>query len=99
MGRKSLSSQVMEEIDRIRGNLGPLTEITDPMTAHVIGEGLEGLHRIETMCLAAIREKATAVMANQTVEHETIEVSGDQLAPRRRTGAHKAPRTRKAAEK
>ena len=46
MARKSLSSQVIEEIDRARGLLRPVQDITDPMTSHLVGAVLESLHRV-----------------------------------------------------
>lgn len=53
MARRSLSAQVIDEVDRARGLLEPIRDIVDPMTSHMVGAVLESLHRVETMCLAA----------------------------------------------
>lgn len=96
MARKSLSSQVMEELDRARGILTSLQDSSDPIPGILIGTALESLHRIETLCISAIREKATAVMDNRDVEHETVEVSPAGEPVRLRSGSHRAPRKRVA---
>lgn len=92
MARKSLSSQVMEELDRARGILTSLQDSSDPIPAILIGTALESLHRIETLCVNAIREKATAVMENRDVDHEMVEVAPSGEPVRRRSGSHRAPR-------
>lgn len=97
MVRRSLSARVVEEIDRTRGLLRPVQDITDPMTAHVIGEALESLHRIETMCLSTMQQAM-----NEVILEKTFEVGDDGMVredkSKRKTGtlptAHK--RSRKA---
>jgi len=90
MARKSLSSQVIEEVDRARGLLRPIQDITDPMTSHLIGAVLESLHRVESMCLAAMQSAMDAVVRDTLTLQD---VPGEPATPRRRSGAHKAPAT------
>jgi hypothetical protein len=59
MARKSLSSQVIEEIDRTRGLLAPIIDISDPMTGHIIGSALESLNKVERLCVEAGRSAPT----------------------------------------
>lgn len=84
MARKSLSSQVIEEIDRARGLLRPVQDIVDPMTSHMVGAVLESLHRVETMCLSAMQGNANSITDPSPLE---IAFSGDKLSQAR----HKAP--------
>jgi hypothetical protein len=88
MARKSLSSQVIEEVDRARGLLRPVQDIVDPMTSHMVGAVLESLHRIETMCLATMQQQANAVTDPSPL---AIVFAGDKLDQAR----HKAPATTK----
>lgn len=97
MARKTLSSQVMEEVDRARGLLKPVQSIVDPMTSHMVGAVLESLHRIDTMCLAARQSAVNEALAPSPLEQA---FQGDKLSELRTRGSkttHKAPRTRKAA--
>jgi hypothetical protein len=98
MARKSLSDQVLEEIDRAAGLLRPVQEIVDPMTSHMVGAVLESLHRVETMCIAAKQRTMNETLAESPL---AIVFAGDKLDQAR----HKAPattkrpsRARKAAE-
>jgi hypothetical protein len=84
MARKSLSDQVIEEIDRAAGLLRPVQEIVDPMTAHMVGAVLESLHRVETMCLAAKQRQANE---NFTDTPLGVAFGNDKLAQAR----HKSP--------
>lgn len=68
MARKSLSSQVIEELDRARGILRSLEESSDPIPAILIGTALESLHRIETMCLAARQSSVDDIVRDNVVE-------------------------------
>lgn len=88
MARKSLSNQVIEELDRARGLLRPVQDIVDPMTGHMVGAVLESLHRIETMCLAAGQSNANTILADSPL---AIAFGRDQLAQAR----HKAAATTK----
>lgn len=84
MARKSLSSQVIEEVDRARGLLEPVQSIVDPMTSHMVGAVLESLHRIETMCLSAMQRDVDAVMQPSPLD---IAFSGDKLSQARHKAA------------
>jgi len=88
MARKSLSSQVIEEVDRARGLLAPIQDITDPMTSHLVGAVLESLRRIETMCLSAMQQAMNDVSAPSPLE---VVFAGDKLSQAR----HKAAATTK----
>lgn len=88
MARKSLSSQVIEEVDRARGLLRPVQDIVDPMTSHMVGAVLESLHRVETMCLAAMQTNANTITDPSPLA--TV-FAGDKLDQAR----HKAPATTK----
>jgi hypothetical protein len=99
MARKSLSDQVLEEIDRAAGLLRPVQDIVDPMTSHMVGAVLESLHRVETMCLAA---KQRQVDANFTDTPLGVAFGNDNLAKaqHKRAASTKRPVTarRKAGE-
>jgi hypothetical protein len=88
MARRSLSSQVIEELDRTRGLLMPVQDITDPMTSHLIGSALASLHRIESMCLAAMQRDMNAVTTDTPLGKA---FAGDALS----RATHKAPATTK----
>jgi hypothetical protein len=84
MARRSLSSQVLEELDRARGLLEPIQDIVDPMTSHMVGSVLTSLHRIEGMCLAAMQRDMDAVTAPSPL---AIVFEGDKLDQVRRRQA------------
>jgi hypothetical protein len=97
MARKSLSSQVIEEVDRARGLLRPVQDIVDPMTAHMVGAVLESLHRVESMCLAAMQRDANTVTDPSPL---AIAFTGDKLSQARHKAAattKRPTRARKAA--
>lgn len=98
MARKSLSSQVIEEVDRARGLLKPVQDIVDPMTAHMVGQALESLHRIETMCLSSKQRDVNAALADSPL---AIAFGDDALskARTRKATPHKAPPAAKRAAK
>lgn len=96
MARKSLSSQVLEEIDRAAGLLRPVQDIVDPMTSHMVGAVLESLRRVESMCIAA-RQSAVNAVTSDT--QGTEEVIPEPATPRRRATAHRAPRAVKGGAK
>ena len=98
MARKSLSSSVIEEIDRARGLLKPVQDITDPMTSHLIGSALESLRRVESMCLAEMQRRMNEVTALPLREVDVVQVAEVKELPKRRT-AHRAASTRKPVEK
>lgn len=71
VARKSLSSQVIEEIDRTRGLLAPIIDISDPMTGHIIGSAIESLNRVERLCVEAGRQAPTiSDFAIPLVQHQ-----------------------------
>ena len=80
MARKSLSSQVIEEVDRARGLLAPIRDITDPMTSHLVGAVLESLNRVETLCLGAMQADMNAVSAPSPL---AVAFEGDKLSQAR----------------
>lgn len=84
MARKSLSAQVIEEVDRARGLLAPVVEIVDPMTGHMVGAVLESLRRIETLCLAAHQRQANEITDPSPLG---IAFSGDRLSKARAKAA------------
>ncbi len=98
MARKSLSDQVIEEVDRAAGLLRPVQDIVDPMTSHMVGAVLESLHRIETMCLAAKQRSVNEVLSDTPL---AIAFGADKLAQaqHRKPATTKRPsRARKVAE-
>ena len=90
MARKSLSSQVIEELDRAGGLLRSVADSVDPIIGHLLGAVLESHARIERMCVQAQQQVVNAVTSDTVAIQETIE---DPKTPRRRTAAHKAPAT------
>ena len=95
MARKSLSDQVLEEVDRAAGLLRPVQEIVDPMTSHMVGAVLESLHRVETMCIAAKQRAVNDVLAEEWPKLSRSESYAVEPTTKRRSTAHKAPRARK----
>lgn len=67
MARRSLSVQVIEEVDRARGLLKPIQDIVDPMTSHMVGAVLESLHRVETMCLNAQQRDVNNIIRDNVI--------------------------------
>lgn len=85
MARRSLSSQVIEEVDRARGLLRPVQDITDPMTGHMVGAVLDSLQRVLDLCYAARTSTADEILPESPL---AIAFEGDKLSQ---------ARTRKAA--
>lgn len=97
MARKSLSSQVIEELDRANGLLSSVADSVDPIIGHLLGAVHESHRRIETMCIAARQQTVNAVTSDTQTAEETVEVP---TPVRRRGGAHKAaPAPRKRVAK
>jgi len=94
MARKSLSSQITDEVDRLRDLLKPLQDISDPMTGHVIGQALIGLHRIEGLCLKSTQNVVNAILEDQNVDDRHKDVPAPAPARKRAATAHKAPARR-----
>lgn len=67
MARRSLSVQVIEEVDRARGLLKPIQDMVDPMTSHMVGAVLESLHRVETMCLNAQQRDVNNIIRDNVI--------------------------------
>lgn len=91
MARRSLSSQVIEEVDRARGLLRPVQDITDPMTGHMVGAVLDSLQRVLDMCYAARTSTADEILPESPLD---IAFSGDKLSQAR---TRKAASTRRPA--
>lgn len=97
MARKSLSSQVIEELDRANGLLRSVADSVDPIIGHLLGAVNESHRRIETMCLAARQTDVNAVLADPPVDVRDKDVPATAAPVRRRSTSHKAPRARKEA--
>lgn len=96
MARKSLSSQVIEELDRAGGLLRSVADSVDPIIAHLLGAVEESHRRIERMCVQARQTAVNAIVDDVQGVEETIET---EAPVRRRSGAHKASRAVKGAAK
>lgn len=88
MARRSLSSQVIEEVDRAVGLLKPVQDITDPMTSHMVGAVLTSLQRIQDMCYAARTGPTDAIVSDTPLG---IVFAGDALSK----ATHRKPATTK----
>lgn len=91
MTRKSLSAQVMEEVDRARGVLSSTMPLIEPL-AGVLLEGVaESLQRIEGMCLRARQADLNAVLADppapQVMTRATEPADGPTPHKRTKRGA------------
>lgn len=62
MARKSLSSQVIEELERTARILRPVEEIVDPMTGHMVGTALDCIERALDLCYAARTTSADTIL-------------------------------------
>jgi hypothetical protein len=93
MARKSLSSQVLEELDRAGGMLRSVADSVDPIIAVLLDNVAQSHRRIETLCLNARQQTVNAVTSDTQTVEETVEAS---TPVRRRSGAHKAPATPRA---
>lgn len=96
MARRSLSSQVLEELDRAGGLLRSVADSVDPIIGHLLGEVQRSHQRIETMCLSARQSAVNAVTEDRTGVEESVPAP---TATRRRSGAHKATGAGKAGAK
>lgn len=84
MARRSLSSQVIEELDRTAGLLRPVQDIVDPMTSHMVGAALDGIQRALDLCYAARTGPADAVLPESPL---AIVFEGDKLSTARKRSA------------
>lgn len=94
MARKSLSSQVLEELDRAGGLLRSVADSVDPIIGHLLGAVAESHRRIETMCLAAMQRDANAITDPSPL---AIVFEGDKLsqARSRKPASTRRPTTHK----
>jgi hypothetical protein len=99
MARKSLSSQVIEELDRGRGLLRSVADSVDPIIGHLLGAVDESMSRIETMCLAARQSAVNTALADPAVDVPPVAAPDTAVPVRRRSTSHKAPRASKAVSK
>jgi hypothetical protein len=97
MARKSLSQQVIDEVDRARGLLEPIKGIVDPMTAHIVGAVLESLHRIEGMCISARQRDVNDGMATLAAAPSPATAVVLDPPKAKRSTSHRAPRAKREA--
>jgi hypothetical protein len=97
MARKSLSDQVMEELDRAAGLLRSVADSVDPIIGHLLGAVQESHHRIETMCLASKQRTVDQFLGD--IGREVVEIAKNDppATTRRPRTAHKAPRSPKGS--
>lgn len=88
MARRSLSSQVIEELDRTAGLLRPVQDIVDPMTSHMVGAALDGIQRALDLCYAARTGPTDAIVSDTPLG---VAFGADKLAQAR----HRAPASTK----
>ena len=91
MARKSLSSQVIEELDRASGLLRSVADSVDPIIAHLLGAVQQSHTRIESMCLNARQQVANAVTTDTQAVEEVVNVPDGLKPVRRRSTSHRAP--------
>ena len=96
MARKSLSSQVIEELDRARGLLRSVADSVDPIIGHLLGAVDESMNRIEGMCLRARQSDVNAVLADPPAPEVPTRGGARQTAPKAVPANHRAPRKRVA---
>lgn len=94
MARRSLSSQVIEELDRTAGLLRPVRDIVDPMTSHMVGAALDGIQRALDLCYAARTTAADTILPDSPL---AIAFEGDKLsqARSRKPASTRRPTTHK----
>lgn len=97
MARKSLSAQVIEEVDRARGLLAPVQGIVDPMTSHMVGAVLTSLHRIETLCIAARQGAVNDGLANLSAPPDAGSMVQAAPSSPSRGGTHRSSRSKREA--
>lgn len=84
MARRSLSSQVIEELDRTAGLLRPVQDIVDPMTSHMVGAALDGIQRALDLCYAARTGPSDTIVPESPL---AIVFEGDKLSQARKRSA------------
>jgi hypothetical protein len=97
MARITLSSKIMDEVDRARKALSSAQDSAEPIIGALLDPVQECLQRIETYCLSAKQSIANALIEDKPVVQDVVT---DQpfLSPKMRSrGTHKAPRGSKEA--
>jgi hypothetical protein len=89
MARRSLSSQVIEEIDRARKICTSLIGASNDLTSILIGNVLDSLDRVDAMCLEARTGPTDAVVSDTPLGTAFGPDKLAQAQTRRRT-QHKA---------
>jgi hypothetical protein len=93
MARKSLSDQVLEELDRGGRLLRSVQDSVDPIIGHLLDEVQVSMHRIEGMCLRAKQRSLNDIMTDtgealvKLATDPTLEPARKRTA--RQTAAHK----------
>jgi hypothetical protein len=97
MARRSLSSQVIEELDRANGLLRSVADSVDPIIGHLLGAVMDSHQRIQDMCLAARTGPTDALVSVPSVPAAN---ASEKTAPakRRSPATTKRPATHKAAK-
>lgn len=97
MARKSLSAQVLEEVERANGTLRSVADSVDPIIAVLLDNVAESHRRIQGLCLAAAQRSVNAALGDAPTDDREKSVPVAAAPTRRRTAAHKAPRKPKEA--
>ena len=97
MARRSLSSQVIEELDRASRLLRSVADSVDPIIGHLLGEVMVSHQRIQDMCQAARTGPTDAVVSDTPLG---TAFGADKLAKaqRRSPATTKRPTAHKAAK-
>jgi hypothetical protein len=97
MARKSLSSQVIEELDRAGRLLRSVADSVDPIIAHLLDEVAVSHQRIQDLCYAARTGPTDAVVSDTPLG---TAFGPDKLAKvqRRSPATTKRPTTHKAVK-
>lgn len=98
MARRSLSSQVLLEVDRVGDILRGAKSIVDPMTAHMIETALQGLHAIETLCLSAQQTQVNEVLSTTPLAVAFGDAPPAPAPKRRRAATGTTSRARKSTD-
>lgn len=98
MARKSLSFQVMQEVDRVTELLVGAKGLMDPMSAHMIDTALRGLHTIETLCLGAQQRQVDDVLSRTPLAIAFGDAPASPEPKSRKTASAGRRRTSKASE-
>lgn len=97
MARKSLSAQVMDEVDRARGVLSSTMPLLEPLAGALLEGVSESLQRIEGMCLRARQADVNSILADPPAPEVMTRATGPADGPQR--GAHRASNLSKRGTK